>query len=141
MEQKVIRPLKPVEIIPSTFPYHFIQTWPTKIHWTHIFNYAVLGGEDVSNFHYILLFNFIPDFLFYLLFCLPLGLDGETYLMIPFFKYLPNLSIVNHVKFWKTEANVVLLIKKGSKDKLGNYEPVTSMVDKLFEEIIRDRFY
>ena len=40
-------------------------------------------------------------------------------------------------------ANVVPLFKKGSKNNLGNYRPVslTSVVGKLLERILRDRIY
>ena len=40
-------------------------------------------------------------------------------------------------------ANVVLLCKKGCREKPGNYRPVsfTSVVGKLLEGILRDRIY
>ena len=43
---------------------------------------------------------------------------------------------------WRV-ANVVLLFKKGCREKPGNYRPVslTSVVGKLLEGILRDRIY
>ena len=40
-------------------------------------------------------------------------------------------------------ANIVPLFKKGRRDNLGNYRPVslTSVVGKLLEKILRDRMY